>query len=94
MKLSIILMLVYSLQGCSTIVVHLAEGSKPTPYAGTKIALQKTKKSWSDYYFHGQVMFVVVDVPFSFIADTALFPLDYVRQRQTMNESQQQIVTK
>lgn len=98
MKLSIILILVYSLQGCSSVAVHLAEGSKPTPYAGTRIALQKTKKTWLEYYFYGQIMFVAADVPSSFIADTVLFPLDYVRQRHTIknesNKPQKQIVSK
>ncbi|NOY71846.1 MAG: hypothetical protein GXP14_05630 [Gammaproteobacteria bacterium] len=87
MKRYITLILISFIQGCSTVAVHLAEGSQPTPYAGTKMALQKTKKSWSDYYFYGQVMFVVADVPFSFIADTVLFPVDYVRQRHVINES-------
>ncbi len=94
MKWCITLIFVFFIQGCSTVAVHLAEGSKPTPYAGTKIALQKTKKSWSEYYFYGQIMFVVADVPSSFIADTVLFPLGYVRQRHTINELQKQIITK
>ena len=82
LKLGLIAILIWTVQGCSTVIIHSTVDSKPTPYAGTKRAMRETNKAWSDYYFYGQVMFVAPDVPFSFIADTLLFPFDYLNQAE------------
>ena len=67
--------------GCSSIAAH--SGSEaPPPYVGTKTAIKKVKKSWQNYDFYGQVYIYVLDAPFSFIADTVLYPIDSYRFEQ------------
>ena len=77
---TIIVLFIYIsvVSGCSTIVAH-SEKETPPPYAGTKTAIKQAKKSWYDYDFYGQVYIYVIDTPFSFIADTLLYPLDTYR---------------
>lgn len=74
-------MFLFFVSGCSTIVAH-SEHKTPIPYAGTKSALKEVKKSWYDYDFYGQVYIYAIDTPFSFIADTVLYPIDAYRIEQ------------
>jgi len=62
--------------GCSTIAVHLDRNLDPGPYYGTKLAVQKTKRSWLTPRYYGEPAFVVFDIPLSFAADTLLLPVD------------------
>ena len=78
---AIILCFIFVISGCSTIVAH-SEKEAPPPYAGTKTAMKKAKKSWQDYDFYGQIYIYILDTPFSFIADTVLFPIDTYRFEQ------------
>jgi len=78
-------MFVFSITGCSTIVTH-SEKETPPPYAGTKSAIKKMKRSWYQYDIYGQVYLYMIDTPFSFIADTLLYPLDTYRIKQTKPE--------
>ncbi len=71
--------LIFALGGCSSIVAHSDKQVTPLPYAGTKAAMRKTKKSWYKYDFYGQVYFYSIDVNFSFITDTLLYPIDVYR---------------
>ncbi len=61
--------------GCSSIAAR-TQNENPAPYAGTKSAMKNVKKSWYDYDIYGQVYLYIIDTPFSFIADTFLYPLD------------------
>jgi len=81
-KLVVFLILAFVVTGCSTIVAH-SEKETPAPYAGTKAAMSKMKKSWQHYDVYGQVYLYIIDMPFSFIADTLLYPLDAYRAEQT-----------
>ena len=74
----VLFIFIFIASGCSTIVAH-SENKTPLPYTGTKTAIKKVKKSWYDYDFYGQIYIYVLDTPFSFIADTLLFPLDTYR---------------
>jgi len=75
------LILAFVATGCSTIVAH-SERVVPVPYAGTKAAMKKLKKSWQHYDVYGQVYLYIIDMPFSFIADTLLYPIDAYRVEQ------------
>jgi len=77
---SIVLCFVFAsaVSGCSTIVAH-SEKETPPPFVGTKTAIKKAKKSWYFYDYYGQIFIYVIDTPFSFIADTVLFPIDAYR---------------
>ena len=75
----IVVLLVAVLSGCSTIVVHSKKDATPPPYSGTKVALTTTKKLWYKYDFYGAVTLSVLDIPFSFMADTLLYPIDMYR---------------
>ncbi len=76
------LVLVVSLSsGCSTVRVHSDPAVTPGPYLGTKQALRKTKQSWYDYDYYGQVALQALDVPLSLLADTVLFPYDAYQNR-------------
>jgi len=77
----LLFILVFIVSGCSTIAAH-SEKETPMPYAGTKAAIKKVKKSWQHYDIYGQVYLYVIDTPFSFIADTLLYPLDAYRVEQ------------
>jgi len=77
----LLFILVFVVTGCSTIAAH-SEKETPVPYAGTKAAIKKVKKSWQHYDIYGQVYLYVIDTPFSFIADTLLYPLDAYRVEQ------------
>lgn len=70
------LLLVTVLSACSTIAVHTDKEVTPSPYAGTNIAVTKTKRLWYEYDYYGQIMLSAPDVPFSFMADTLLYPID------------------
>jgi len=80
-KIILFLMFIFAAGGCSTIVTH-AEKETPAPYAGTKSAIKKIKQSWYHYDIYGQVYLYIIDTPFSFIADTLLYPLDAYRIEQ------------
>jgi len=67
--------------GCSSIVAH-TQDENPAPYAGTKSAMKNVKKSWYDYDIYGQVYLYIIDTPFSFVADTVLYPLDTYQFRK------------
>ena len=67
--------------GCSTIAEH-SKNEMPIPYAGTKAAIKKAQKSWYRYDLYGQVYIYILDTPFSFVADTLLYPLDTYRFEQ------------
>jgi len=41
--------------------------------------MSEMKKSWQHYDVYGQVYLYIIDMPFSFIADTLLYPLDAYR---------------
>jgi len=69
---------IFVVTGCSTIVER-SEKETPMPYAGTKAAIKKVKKSWQHYDIYGQVYLYMIDTPFSFIADTVLYPFDAYR---------------
>ncbi|MCF6337295.1 MAG: YceK/YidQ family lipoprotein [Gammaproteobacteria bacterium] len=75
------LILAFVATGCSTIVAH-SESEAPAPYTGTKTAMNKMKKSWQHYDVYGQVYLYIIDIPFSFITDTLLYPLDAYRAGQ------------
>jgi uncharacterized protein YceK len=75
----ILLLPVAVLSGCSTIAVHSDKEVTPSPYAGTHIAVTKTKRLWYKYDYYGQIMLSAPDVPFSFVADTLLYPIDAYR---------------
>ena len=77
--LTAFLLLVALLSACSTIAVHSDKEVTPSPYAGTNIAVTKTKRLWYEYDYYGQVMLSAPDVPFSFLADTLLYPIDVYR---------------
>lgn len=64
--------------GCSSITAH-STTPEPLPYAGTKLAIAKTKKYWSEYDLAGQVVFFAMDVPLCLIADTVTWPVDAYR---------------
>jgi len=66
--------------GCSSVVVHTKVDATPSPYSGTNIALTKTKKLWYKYDLYGAIVLSVFDVPFSFLADTILYPIDIYRK--------------
>jgi uncharacterized protein YceK len=72
----IFLLSVSVLGGCSTIAAHSDKEVTPSPYAGTHIAVTKTKRLWYEYDYYGQIMLSAPDVPFSFMADTLLYPID------------------
>ena len=76
---STFLLLVTVLSACSTIAVHSDKEVTPSPYAGTNIAVMKTKRLWYEYDYYGQIMLTAPDVPFSFVADTLLYPIDVYR---------------
>jgi len=80
-KIILSFIFVFVASGCSTIAAH-SEKETPIPYAGTKAAIKKVKKSWQHYDIYGQVYLYVIDTPFSFIADTVLYPLDAYRLEQ------------
>ena len=73
------LLLAAVLSACSTIAVHSDKDVAPEPYAGTKIAVTKTKRLWYQYDHYGQIMLSAPDVPFSLMADTLLYPIDVYR---------------
>lgn len=76
------LVLVFSLLGgCSTVQVHSDPTVTPGPYLGTKQAVRKTKLSWYDYDYYGQVAVQALDVPLSMVADTLLLPYDVYQNR-------------
>ena len=75
----IFMLLAVVLSGCSTVAVHSKDDVTPPAYAGTNVALTKTKKLWYNYDYYGEIMFTVFDVPFSFMADTLLYPIDVYR---------------
>ncbi|MCG7984191.1 MAG: YceK/YidQ family lipoprotein [Candidatus Thiodiazotropha lotti] len=62
--------------GCSTVEVHLDDHDILHPYLGTKTAVNKFIRSFSDFYLYGQQMVMAMDVPFCFVADTLLLPYD------------------
>lgn len=64
--------------GCSSITAHSIT-PEPLPYAGTKLAIAKTKKYWSKYDLEGQVVFFAMDVPLCVVADTVTWPVDAYR---------------
>lgn len=78
-KLLLSIFLAIALNGCSTIVVHSKPDVTPPPYAGTGVAITKTKKQWYNFDFYGAVTLTAFDVPFSFLADTVLYPVDLYR---------------
>ncbi len=80
-KIILSFIFVFAVSGCSTIVAH-SEREASMPYAGTKSAIKNMKKSWYQYDIYGQVYLHVIDMPFSFIADTLLYPLDVYRAGQ------------
>ncbi len=80
-RMVLLFLFVFAVSGCSTIVER-SEKETPMPYAGTKAAIKKVKKSWQHYDIYGQVYLYVIDTPFSFIADTLLYPLDIYRIEQ------------
>lgn len=84
-KIIVASMFLLFVSGCSSIAAH-SEHEAPMPYAGTKSALKEVKKSWFDYDFYGQVYIYAIDVPFSFIADTVLYPIDVYRIEQKNTE--------
>ncbi len=75
----ILLLLIAVLNGCSTVAVHLVKDVAPPPYSGTNVALTNTKKIGYNFDFYGAITFSVVDVYFSFMADTLLYPIDMYR---------------
>ncbi|MBL1277345.1 MAG: hypothetical protein COB30_014780 [Ectothiorhodospiraceae bacterium] len=77
--------LVLFMSGCSSIAMH-SQQETPVPYAGTKQAFKKAKKTWFDYDYYGQFNFYAIDVPFSFITDTVLYPIDAYRLEQKKKE--------
>jgi len=80
-KLALVfLFLIAILGGCSTVVVHTKVDATPPPYSGTKIAFTKTKQSWYKYDLYGAIVLSVFDIPFSFMADTLLYPIDLYRR--------------
>ncbi|MFC1774061.1 hypothetical protein ACFL3A_12010 [Pseudomonadota bacterium] len=81
------LLLITVLSACSTIAVHSDKEVTPSPYAGTNIAVTKTKRLWYAYDYYGQVMLSAPDVPFSFMADTLLYPIDVYRQNNVAGAS-------
>ncbi|WP_455203760.1 hypothetical protein [Kaarinaea lacus] len=69
--------------GCSTIHVHNDKSiSVPGPYVGTKRAIKKTEYYWNNYSFYGQPLYVAMDVPLCFVADTLVLPIDLYRANQ------------
>ncbi len=76
-----------ALSGCSTVAVHSSKEAAPPPYAGTNIAFSKTKQHWNNYDYYGEVMFTVLDVPFSFLADTLLYPMDVYKKNNDVEVS-------
>ncbi|TPW09179.1 MAG: hypothetical protein FD130_2628 [Halothiobacillaceae bacterium] len=66
----------FTLSGCATVQVHLGHEGKLSPYGGTRLALYKTQKAWSDYDFYGQVCLYAFDVPLSLVGDTVTLPYD------------------
>jgi len=84
-KIIVLGVFVLSVSGCSSIVAH-SKQETPAPYAGTKSAIKKAKKSWYEYDFYGQFSIYAMDAPFSFIADTLLYPLDAYRLEQKKSE--------
>lgn len=61
---------------CSSIAVHSGPPNEPGPYAGTRLAVKETKRSWMAPKFYGEALFVMYDIPLSIITDTILLPLD------------------
>lgn len=65
--------------GCSSIAVHSDARIEVGPYSGTRLAVRETKRSWTAPKFDGEVLFVMYDVPLSFVADTLMLPVDLSR---------------
>lgn len=80
-KIIVMSVFVLSVGGCSSIAAHSKQKS-PVPYAGTKSAIKQAKKTWFDYDFYGQFSIYAIDAPFSFIADTVMYPIDAYRLEQ------------
>ncbi len=80
-KIILSFIFIFVVTGCSSIAER-SEKETPVAYAGTKAAIKKVKKSWQYYDIYGQVYLYMIDTPFSFIADTVLYPLDAYRIEQ------------
>ncbi len=80
-KMVLLFLFIFAVGGCSSIAER-SEQATPVPYAGTKAAIKKVKKSWQHYDIYGQVYLYIIDTPFSFITDTLLYPLDIYRIEQ------------
>ena len=72
---------------CSSIAVHSDPRNEPGPYAGTRLAVKETKRSWMAPKFYGEALFVMYDIPLSIITDTILLPLDASRGDSTGSEA-------
>jgi len=67
------------ISACSTVEVHIMSDITPAPYSGTSFAFNKTKQQWYKYDFYGLIVLTAFDIPFSFLADTVLYPIDIYR---------------
>ena len=85
-KSIVLSVLVLFMSGCSSIATH-SQQETSVPYAGTKQAFKKAKKTWFDYDYYGQFTLYAIDVPFSFITDTLLYPIDAYQLEQKRLQS-------
>jgi uncharacterized protein YceK len=72
--------------GCSTVKVHALNHDILHPYLGTKTAVKAFVISFKDYHYYGEQYLMAVDVPFCFVADTLLFPYDFIVHYRRHNQ--------
>ena len=77
-KLTLASMLLLSVSGCSTVKVHVYDHDILHPYLGTKTAVRGFFNSFTDYDYYGQPFLMAADVPLCLVADTLLFPYDFI----------------
>lgn len=75
-NLSLHLLSVIILSGCSTVTVHMDDTITPAPYSGTNRAFHKAMKSLKEYEYYGEFFVRVIDVPMCLLTDTVILPLD------------------
>ena len=76
MQIGLVLLLVLTANGCSTIKVHTNKPGTIHPYVGTKVATKQFFNSFIHFEYYGVQGLYAMDIPLCLFADTLLLPYD------------------
>ena len=74
--MALLLLVILSGPGCGTVVAAQVRGGYVSPYQGVQADLHMLSSSWGkiDGVDWKRVIWMIFDLPLSFVADTVLFP--------------------